>query len=107
MTFNGGLVSEIIKMRINREATKKAMREHYLSRLTVAYNGGLFVLKPELFAMLQLFSDESSVVLVDSFDNPILISDLGDFTKKCKQRYTEVSNKWHADYEQSKRDRKI
>ena len=98
-------IEEEIQKQFDHQLTKKNLREQNQQSLTISENGGLFKITPELFSMLGLF-DEESIVLEDSFGNPILIKNRHDFLYKCKVKYQEVMNNWHAEYEQIKRIRK-
>ena len=50
--------------------------------------------------------DANPTVVLDSFENPILIEDPLDFTQKLWQRYYEVTNEYYAELEKIRQIRK-
>jgi hypothetical protein len=71
----------------------------------VAYNNGLFLVKPELIAFLATWpSDE--LYLADTYENPIKIL-RQEFLTLCQQHYQLVMNEWHIRHDELKRIRKV
>jgi hypothetical protein len=96
---------EQIKQSTDYQINKRILREKIISDLHVAYNNGLFLVKPELIAFLATWpSDE--LFLEDTYQNPIKIN-RQEFLILCQQHYQMAMNTWHIQHEELKRVRKI
>lgn len=104
--MNSSNFQERINERFDLLQSKKNLKERTQQQLTLSYNGGLFKVTPELLSMLVLFKDDGTVVLEDSFSNPILVTDIPDMLARCKQNYRSVTNEWYAEYGSIKTVRK-
>ena len=94
-----------IKQATDYQINKRILREKITIDLHVAYNNGLFLVKPELIAFLATWpSDE--LYLEDTYQNPIKIV-RQEFLELCQQHYQMVMNAWHIKHEELKRTRKI
>lgn len=45
-------------------------------------------------------------VLIDSYENPVQV-DVAQLLEQCEQRWQEVLNDWHNQYQELKRIRKV
>lgn len=99
---------EKIKKKFNQKVAHALKRETALGLLTLPYNGGLFKVTRDLISFAELMSlrqqiatqsdlEANPTVVLDSFNNPILIEDPIDFTTKLWQRYYEVTNEYYAE----------
>ena len=94
-----------IRQATDYQTNKRILREKITIDLHVAYNNGLFLVKPELIAFLATWpSDE--LYLEDTYQNPIKIV-RQEFLELCQQHYQMVMNAWHIKHEELKRTRKI
>jgi hypothetical protein len=96
---------EQIKLATDYQINRHILREKITTDLHVAYNNGLFLVKPELIAFLATWPDEE-LFLEDTYQNPIKIK-REEFLILCQQHYQMVMNRWHIEHEEIKRIRKI
>ena len=110
-------VKETVKKKFNQRVARATLRETTLGLLTLPYNSGLFKITLELINFGELMTlraamaqsadlEANPVVILDSFDNPILIKDPQDFTTKLWQKYYEVNNEYLDKFEQLREIRK-
>jgi len=99
---------DTIKKKFNQKVAHATQRETTLGLLSLPYNGGLFKVTHELISFCELMSlrqqmaaeadlEANPTVVLDSYNNPILIEDAVDFTTKLWQRYYEVTNEYYAE----------
>lgn len=99
---------EVVKKKFNQKVAHATKRETALGLLSLPYNGGLFKVTHELISFCELMSlrqqiatqndlEANPTVVLDQFENPILIEDPVDFTQKLWQRYYEVTNEYYAE----------
>jgi len=94
-----------IKQATDYQINKRILREKIITDLHLAYNNGLFLIKPELIAFLATWpSDE--LYLEDTYENPIKIN-RQEFLTLCQRHYQMAMNAWHIDHEELKRARKV
>lgn len=89
------LISEA-KARFNHNSAKAYLKDKYDSKLIVADQGGLWKATPELIGFLASSTDEH-VVLIDTFDNPVLVNRvrLHDILYKT---YNDAMHLWFAEW---------
>jgi hypothetical protein len=104
MTEIESLVTQI-KQATDYQINRQILREKIQTDLILAYNNGLFAVRPELIAFLATWPDDQ-VFLEDSFGNPIQINRL-EFLTLCQQHYQTVMNRWHCQHEEIKHARKV
>ena len=94
-----------IKQSTDYQTNKRILREKIITDLHLAYNNGLFLVKPELIAFLATWPNEE-LFLEDTYQNPIKIN-RQEFLVLCQQHYQTAMNAWHCQNEEIKRARKI
>jgi len=94
-----------IKQATDYQINKRILREKIITDLHLAYNNGLFLIKPELIAFLATWPSEE-LFLEDTYQNPIKIN-RQEFLTLCQQHYQMAMNAWHTDHEELKRARKV
>ena len=110
-------VKETVTKKFNQKVARATLRETTLGLLTLPYNSGLFKITLELINFAELMSlraamaqsadlEANPTVVLDSYDNPILIEDPRDFTEKLWQRYYEVNNEYLEDIKTIRATRK-
>ena len=77
------------------------------SSLSVSINGGTFTINRELISFMSVYQDLKSVVLLDIYNNPILISEPDKFLKDIKNKYIEVTSNYYTEYEKLRKARTI
>jgi hypothetical protein len=94
-----------IKQATDYQTNRRILREKIITDLHVTHNNGLFLVKPELIALLATWPGEE-LYLEDTYQNPIKIN-RQEFLTQCQQHYQMVMNEWHCQHEELKRARKI
>lgn len=99
------------RFELNRQ--KQTLKEQQQQRLTVTYNGGLFRVDMNLLSFLYmknanagLFQLSTECIIPDSYDTPIKV-DVVELVKLCDERWAEVHNDWHNEYEELKTKRRV
>ena len=96
---------EEIKLATDFQINKKILREKIQTDLHMAHNGGLFKITPELIAFIKTWPVDE-IYLEDTYQNPVMV-DRQTFLVTAQQHYQLVMNRWHNEYEQLKKIRKI
>tara|TARA_R110000823_G_scaffold101636_7_gene218330 strand:+ start:467 stop:811 length:345 start_codon:yes stop_codon:yes gene_type:complete len=91
---------------LDHSTQKLNAKERAEESLSLAYEGGLFKVTPDLMAFVSSWNVTVELYLRDSFDNPIKIKDPGKFLEQCQRCWYEVMNDWHNEYENMKQLRK-
>jgi len=87
-----------------------ALRSKVQTKLIHSINGGTFTISRELITFVdslirQNYTEE--VVLIDNFQNPIMIEDLKSFLEDITSKYFEVTNDYHAEFVKLRKARKV
>lgn len=92
---------EYSKFMISLNNQKSVMLEKYRESLIYYYNGGKFLISPELLSFCKLLIDHGhkSTVMADSDGIPIEIFDLDAFLKTLISEYTQASNSYLVEYQ--------
>lgn len=96
---------EMVKQATDFQTNRKILREKIRTDLVLPYNGGLFLVTPELQAFLATHPDDV-IYLEDSYENPVQVNRI-ELLELCRERYQRVMNTWHQQYEQLRKIRKI
>lgn len=104
MTDINQLVNSI-KQATDHQVNKRILREKIQTDLHFAHNGGLFKATPELIAFLNSWTSQE-IYLEDTYQNPIKV-DRVEMLNLIQQHYQLIMNRWHIEYEELKRVRKI
>jgi len=104
MSDINSLVDEV-RQATNFQINKKILREKIQTDLHMPHNSGLFKITPELIAFVKTWPVDE-LYIEDTYQNPIAI-DRQIFLVTAQQHYQTVMNRWHNEYEQLKKIRKI
>lgn len=96
------LISEA-KARFNHNSAKAYLKEKYESKLLLAEQGGLWRADPTTLAFLNSITDET-VVLIDTFNNPIKVNRLELF-EKLTELYKEVMEEYYEEWSELEKKR--
>lgn len=99
------LLAEEIRQATNFQINKKILREKIQTDLHMTHNGGLFKITPELIGFVKTWPTDE-LYLEDTYQNPIAV-DRQTFLVIAQQHYQTVMNRWHQEYENLKKQRKI
>ena len=98
------------RFELNRQ--KQTLKEQQQQRLSVTYNGGLFRVDMTLLSYLYmknvnvgLFNKSVETIIPDSYDTPIEVN-VQELLELCDERWNEVHNDWHNEYQLLKDKRK-
>jgi hypothetical protein len=89
---------------------RKALKESADAKLTYGHQGGIFKIDRNLITFVQFLVDQErteNVVLLDTNDNPIMVSDVIKFRDEILDRYFTATAEYHQEYEKLKKSRSV
>ena len=86
------------KARFAHNSAKDYLKEKYNAKLLVAEQGGLWRADKETISFLTAFLNEE-VVLMDTFDNPVLV-ERSELLTKLKDVYHSVMAEWYSEWKE-------
>lgn len=89
--------------RFNHNHAKSLLKEKYQAKLTVANQGGLWKVTPELLMFLDLAGAEE-LVLLDSYDNPVKVN-RGQLLTLVRDTYNTVMEQWYNEFQELRKNR--
>jgi hypothetical protein len=92
------------KARFNHNSAKQYLKDKYTSKLIVADQGGLWKATPELIVFLDNAGSEQ-IVLLDSYENPIIVNDRKALFYKLRDTYNDVMTKWANEWKELEKKR--
>ena len=98
-------IVEEIRLATDFQINKRILHEKIQTDLHMTHNGGMFKITPELLAFVQTWPVEE-LYMEDIYQNPIQI-DRQVFLITAQQHYQTVMNRWHQQYEDIKKIRKV
>lgn len=105
MTNINKLVDEV-RLATDYQINRQILREKIQTDLHFTYAGGLFKASPELIVFVETWP-ENSLVIEDTYGNPIMVEDRKIFCTQARQHYQQVMNRWHQLHAELKLIRKI
>ncbi len=89
------------KARFAHNSAKDYLKEKYNAKLLVAEQGGLWRADKETIAFLTVMTNDydDRVVLIDTFDNPVLV-DRSELLSKLKEVYHSVMLEWYSEWKE-------
>lgn len=89
------------KARFAHNSAKDYLKEKYNAKLLVAEQGGLWRADKETIAFLTVMTNDydDRVVLIDTFDNPVLV-DRSELLTKLKSVYNSVMLDWYTEWKE-------
>ena len=87
------------KARFAHNSAKDYLKEKYNAKLLVAEQGGLWRADKETIAFLtvMIHDYDDRVVLIDTFDNPVLV-ERSELLTKLKDVYNNVMAEWYNEW---------
>lgn len=89
---------------------RKILKEKNEARLTYGHAGGVFKIDMSLITFVDMLINngrKTDVPLLDSNENPILISDLEEFKNEILDRYFTSTLEYYKEYEKVKKTRSL
>lgn len=87
------------KARFNHNSAKAYLAEKYNAKLIVAEQNGLWKADAQTISMLSSLSDNESVVLIDTFNNPVKVNRI-ELLARLKQVYNTTMEQWHTEWQE-------
>lgn len=89
------------KARFAHNSAKDYLREKYNAKLLIADQGGLWRADQETISFLSVMPNEwdDRVVLMDTFQNPVLV-DRSELLTKLKDVYNSVMAEWYNEWKE-------
>jgi len=84
------------KARFSHNSAKAQLADKYKSKLSIAEQGGLWNITPELLSFLASLEQER-VVIIDTFNNPVKV-DRRELLVKLLTTYNSVMEQWHKEW---------
>ena len=98
-------IVEEIRLATDFQINKRILREKIQTDLHMTHNGGMFKITPELLAFVHTWPVDE-LYIEDIYQNPIQIN-RQVFLVTAQQHYQTVMNRWHNEYEDIKKIRKV
>ena len=92
------------RARFDHAQAKQVLKEKYQAKMLFAYNGGMWRASPELHATIFTCGRMGQVVLLDLYENPVMI-DTTELMAISQQRWQEQMTAWHLEYEELNKKR--
>lgn len=92
--MNKNIIQEI-KARFNHHESKLYLQEKYTNQLSLAAQGGLWTISPELIAYLKMADEET--ILVDNYNHPVRVNS-AELLHTLQTHYKTVTESWLSEY---------
>jgi hypothetical protein len=86
------------KARFSHNSAKQYLKDKYSSKLSVAEQGGLWLVTPELLGFLASL-EQDQVIIVDSFENPVKVNRM-ELLIKLLSTYNTVMLQWYNEHKE-------
>lgn len=93
-----------VKARFKHNSAKQYLKDKYLAKLLVAYQGGLWKATPELIVFLDS-TGSSELILLDLYDNPIKVTNRKELVDKIRDTYNGVMEDWYKELTELEKNR--
>ncbi len=87
------------KARFSHNSAKQYLAEKYNAKLIIAEQGGLWKADLQTISFLSSFSFDDNIVMIDTFDNPVLVNRL-ELVIKLKELYQQVMLDWLVEWKE-------
>ena len=91
------------KARFNHNSAKQYLKDKYQAKLTVANQGGLWKVTPELMVFVDS-AGSNDLILLDSYENPIKVNRL-ELLTLLRDTYNNVMVEWHSEFKDLENNR--
>lgn len=88
------------RARFQHQEHKLYLKEKYSNQLTVANQGGMWTITPELLVFLRTCSNETAI-LIDNFDKPVRVN-IKQMLVDFEDVYQRVTESWYEEFQNSK-----
>lgn len=87
------------KARFNHNSAKSYLKDKYSSKFIIADQSGLWRADPQTISLLSALSDSEFVVLIDTFDHPVMV-DREQLLKILTTTYESVMLAWYKEWKE-------
>ena len=91
------------KARFSHNSAKQYLKDKYLSKLTIASQGGLWKITPELIVFLDNAGSQD-LLLLDEYENPVKVN-RSELFYTLRDTYNDVMTEWYNELEQLSQNR--
>ena len=91
------------KARFKHNSAKQYLKDKYQAKLTVANQGGLWKVTPELLVFVDS-AGSNDLILLDSYENPIKVNRL-ELLTLLRDTYNNVMVEWHSEFKNLENNR--
>jgi hypothetical protein len=92
------------RARFEHAAAKRLLKEKYQAKFIFAHAGGMWQAGPELLTTLKCCVMDKDVVILDMYENPVLIN-TKELWNLAAERWQEQMNAWLVEYKQLNKNR--
>ena len=92
------------RTRFNHAQANQVLKEKYQAKMLFAHAGGMWRAGPELHSTIFTCGRMGQVVLLDLYENPVMI-DTTELMTMSQQRWQEQMTAWHIEYEELNKKR--
>jgi hypothetical protein len=92
------------RARFDHAQAKQVLKEKYQAKMLFAHAGGMWRAGPELHSTIFTCGRMGQVVLLDLYENPVMI-DTTELMTMSQQRWQEQMTAWHIEYEELNKKR--
>lgn len=89
---------------------KQHLKERIDAKLTYGYSNGIFKIDRSLITFVQLLHDKNrkeNVILLDTNNTPVMITDLVEFLDEILDRYMSSTYEYYSHFEELKKTRSL
>ena len=87
------------RARFDHAAARRVLKEKYEARMVFAHAGGMWRADPELLTTLLACAQDTDVVILDLYENPVQIT-VTDLFALAHERWQEQMNAWKVEWQE-------
>jgi hypothetical protein len=92
------------RARFDHAAARRVLKEKYEARMLFAHAGGMWRAGPELQCVLLSCAQDTDVVLLDLYENPVRVN-VPELFARAHGHWQEQMNAWLVEYDEQSRKR--
>ena len=87
------------RARFDHAAARRVLKEKYEAKMVFAHAGGMWRADPELLTTLLACAQDTDVVILDLYENPVQIT-VTDLFALAHERWQEQMNAWKVEWQE-------
>ena len=100
-------VEQFTNLKTSLDVKKRNALEKAHNKLIFAHDGGLFKADIQTITFVKSYSKERDLILLDTNDTPVKITDRNEFIIKAESSYFQSMNEYHLLYNDLKKQRSV